>query len=29
MTNQELQQAFENINLRYDNVFDHYMEVEN
>jgi hypothetical protein len=28
MTNQELQQAFENINLPYENVFDHYMGVE-
>lgn len=28
MTNQELQQAFENINLHNDNIFDKYMEVE-
>ena len=28
MTNQELQHAFENINLHNDNIFDKYMEVE-
>lgn len=28
MTNQQLQQAFENINLHNDNIFDKYMEVE-